>query len=56
MLGRAFDVTGSHESQLMILAVALGIAALLNLALPNPASPYRRLEAPGDFREQEIHP
>lgn len=34
MLGRAFDVTGSYQSVLVILAGVLGVAALLNLALP----------------------
>ena len=34
ILGRAFDVTGSYSSLLVLLAAALGIAALTNLLLP----------------------
>lgn len=34
ILGRAFDATGSYASLLMLLGVALGIAAAMNLALP----------------------
>jgi MFS family permease len=34
ILGRTFDVTGSYASVLVLLAVALGMAATLNLALP----------------------
>lgn len=34
ILGRAFDATGSYASLLMLLAAALGIAAMMNLALP----------------------
>jgi MFS family permease len=34
LLGRAFDVTGSYSSLLMILAAALGLMALTNFLLP----------------------
>lgn len=34
ILGRTFDLTGSYASLLMVLAVALGLAAVLNLGLP----------------------
>jgi MFS family permease len=34
ILGRAFDMTGSYSSLLVLLAVALGLAALTNLLLP----------------------
>ncbi len=34
ILGRAFDVTGSYASLLVILAAALGVAAVMNLLLP----------------------
>jgi hypothetical protein len=34
ILGRAFDVTGSYSSLLVLLAVALGLAATTNLSLP----------------------
>ena len=34
ILGRAFDATGSYASLLVLLAVALGVAAAMNLALP----------------------
>jgi MFS family permease len=34
ILGRAFDATGSYESLLVLLAVALGLAAATNLLLP----------------------
>ena len=34
ILGRAFDMTGSYASLLMLLAVALGLAAAANLLLP----------------------
>jgi MFS family permease len=34
ILGRAFDLTGSYSSLLITLAVALGIAATMNLLLP----------------------
>jgi MFS family permease len=39
ILGRAFDSTGSYASLLVILAVALSLAAAMNLLLPNYASP-----------------
>jgi MFS family permease len=35
ILGRAFDLTGSYTSLLIVLAVALALAAALNLLLPN---------------------
>jgi MFS family permease len=35
ILGRAFDATGSYTSLLVLLAVALGLAAAMNLLLPN---------------------
>ena len=39
ILGRAFDATGSYASLLVILAAALGVAAVTNLLLPSyPAS------------------
>ena len=34
ILGRALDATGSYASLLMTLAVALGVAAAMNLLLP----------------------
>jgi hypothetical protein len=34
ILGRAFDATGSYASLLVILASALGVAAVTNLLLP----------------------
>jgi MFS family permease len=34
ILGRAFDATGSYSSLLILLAVALGVVAVLNLLLP----------------------
>jgi len=34
ILGRAFDVTGSYASLLVLLAAALGLAAAMNLLLP----------------------
>ena len=34
LLGRAFDATGSYSSLLIILAAALGLAAIMNLLLP----------------------
>jgi MFS family permease len=34
ILGRAFDLTGSYTSLLVVLAVALSLAAAMNLALP----------------------
>jgi MFS family permease len=34
ILGRAFDVTGSYSSLLILLAAALGLAATINLLLP----------------------
>jgi MFS family permease len=34
ILGRAFDATGSYASLLALLAIALGLAAALNLLLP----------------------
>ena len=34
ILGRAFDSTGSYVSLLVILAAALGLAAVMNLLLP----------------------
>jgi MFS family permease len=34
ILGRAFDATGSYSSLLILLAVALGLAAVTNLLLP----------------------
>jgi MFS family permease len=34
ILGRAFDLTGSYASLLVLLAAALGLAALTNLLLP----------------------
>jgi MFS family permease len=37
ILGRAFDLTGSYASLLVLLAVALGLAALTNLLLPRYA-------------------
>jgi MFS family permease len=38
MLGRAFDSTGSYASLLVILAVALSLAAAMNLLLPRYAN------------------
>jgi MFS family permease len=38
ILGRAFDSTGSYASLLVILAVALSLAAAMNLLLPNYAN------------------
>src|SRR5580693_198751 len=35
IFGRAFDLTGSYTSLLIVLAVALALAAALNLLLPN---------------------
>jgi hypothetical protein len=35
ILGRAFDATGSYSSLLVLLAVALGSAAAMNLFLPH---------------------
>jgi MFS family permease len=35
ILGRAFDLTGSYTSLLVVLAAALALAAALNLLLPN---------------------
>jgi cyanate permease len=35
LLGRAFDATGSYASLLVLLAVALGLVAAMNLFLPN---------------------
>jgi MFS family permease len=37
ILGRAFDLTGSYASLLVLLAAALGLAALTNLLLPRYA-------------------
>jgi MFS family permease len=40
ILGRAFDRTGSYSSLLIVLAIALSLAAAMNLFLPRyPASP-----------------
>ena len=38
MLGRAFDSTGSYAPLLVILAVALSLAAVMNLLLPRYAN------------------
>jgi MFS family permease len=38
ILGRAFDLTGSYTSLLIVLAVALSFAAVLNLLLPRYSS------------------
>ena len=38
ILGRAFDLTGSYTSLLVVLAVALALAAAMNLLLPKYAS------------------
>jgi MFS family permease len=38
ILGRAFDLTGSYTSLLVVLAVALAIAAAMNLLLPKYSS------------------
>jgi hypothetical protein len=35
ILGRSFDATGSYSSLLAVLALALAIAAALNLVLPS---------------------
>jgi MFS family permease len=40
ILGRAFDVTGSYTSLLVLLAVALGLAATTNLWLPRYADSF----------------
>jgi MFS family permease len=40
ILGRAFDATGSYASLLAMLAVALGLAAALNLLLPRYSSSF----------------
>jgi MFS family permease len=37
ILGRAFDVTGSYASLLLLLAAALALAAVMNLLLPRYA-------------------
>lgn len=37
LLGRAFDVTGSYASLLMVLAVILALAAVANFFLPRYA-------------------
>jgi MFS family permease len=34
ILGRAFDATGSYVALLVLLAIALGLAAAMNLVLP----------------------
>jgi hypothetical protein len=34
ILGRAFDLTGSYTSLLVVLAAALALAAAMNLLLP----------------------
>jgi hypothetical protein len=34
ILGRAFDLTGSYTSLLVVLAAALSLAAAMNLLLP----------------------
>jgi MFS family permease len=39
ILGRAFDLTGSYTSLLIILAAALALAAAINLLLPNYPPP-----------------
>jgi len=39
ILGRAFDVTGSYTSLLVLLAAALGLAAATNLLLPRYSEP-----------------
>jgi predicted MFS family arabinose efflux permease len=38
ILGRAFDLTGSYTSLLVVLAVALALAAVMNLFLPKYSS------------------
>ena len=47
ILGRAFDSTGSYASLLVILALALSLAAAMNLLLPNYAnSPATEIHPP----------
>ena len=41
ILGRAFDKTGSYSSLLFSLAIALFVAAALNLLLPKYPDPHR---------------
>jgi cyanate permease len=40
ILGRAFDATGSYASLLVLLAAALGLAAAMNLFLPNYSNSF----------------
>jgi MFS family permease len=40
ILGRAFDMTGSYSSLLVLLAAALGLAAVTNLLLPRYSDPF----------------
>ena len=40
ILGRAFDLTGSYASLLIMLAAALGLAATTNLLLPRYSDSY----------------
>jgi MFS family permease len=42
ILGRAFDATGSYTSLLVLLAAALGLAAVTNLLLPHYADSFAR--------------
>jgi MFS family permease len=47
ILGRAFDSTGSYSSLLVVLAIALSVAAGMNLLLPRyPDSPPAKLTVP----------
>jgi len=47
ILGRAFDSTGSYTSSLVVLAMALSVAAGMNLLLPKyPDSPRAELTVP----------
>lgn len=39
VLGHAYDATGSYTSLLVLLAVALGLGAALNLLLPRYSGP-----------------
>jgi MFS family permease len=41
ILGRAFDATGSYSSLLILLAAALGVAAVTNLLLPRYSDSFR---------------
>jgi MFS family permease len=46
ILGRAFDKTGSYSSSLIFLAIALSVAAAMNLFLPRYPDPITAASAP----------